>query len=202
MTEQASSLRGFLVVSIEEGVQLGTLSTIQVDPDRRGIVGFVYRPRRRGDDRFVSLDHVRTVGKDVLLIDREDSVMTPTKETPAPGRSVTDLQGVRVTADDGTHLGTLVDLEFSEQDWRISALTLAEDKRLPIDADAVNLGDDVIVPAAAKAQVESTAEEKHGFLSRILGKESVDDTKAALRRALGRDGAASEGKADTKDGDP
>lgn len=202
MTEQASMLRGFLVVAVEEGAQLGTVSAIQVDPSRRGIVGFVYRTRWLGsEEQFVPIENVRTVGRDVLLVDREASVVAPARESPIPGRSVMDLQGVRVTADDGAHLGTLVDLEFSEGDWRISALTLADEKRLSIEPDAVNLGDDVIVPAAAKANVESTAEEKPGFLSRIFGKESVDETKAALRRALGRHKAASEEQTAVQDGE-
>ena len=185
--EYASELRGFPVVSSDEGAVLGTLSTIYINAADRRVAALGYRTRwLRGEEFFVPISDVRKIGRDVVLIASETSAEKITNGVPEPpGRSLKDLQGVWVTTMDGRQLGTLVDVEFTE-DWWISELSLAEDKAISVDAREIKIGDQIIVPAEYADRVRATRETEPGFLRRVFGGESRDDTKRALRRALRR----------------
>lgn len=185
--EHASELRGFLVVARKEGAQLGHLSAIYVDPVQKRIAALTFRKRwLGGGEYFVPIDAVQTLGRDVVLISSENEVTKIGDGKRPPGRSLKDLQGTWVTTANGKHLGTLVDLDFNT-DWNISDLSLADDRELPIELDALQIGDEIIVPAEYADRVRSNSEAKPGFLRQLFGSESVDETKRTLKRALSRE---------------
>jgi len=188
MFDRSSDLRGLLVVSKKEGAQLGIVSGIQLDTATKHIAAFRYRRRKRfgGDEFFVPVDAVDSIGRDVVMISSEELASKQTEAARAPGRSLKDLQGVWVTSLDGRHVGALVDVEFDPDDWGITELILAEDKRLPVDRDEIEIGDEILVPIAYRERVEEVGEEKPGFLRRAFGGEAIEDMKKALGRALKR----------------
>jgi sporulation protein YlmC with PRC-barrel domain len=182
MTEHATDLRGFMTIAADDGTIVGRLHAVYVEPQTRKAAAIVCRTGRIGGDKLVvDVDHIQKIGEDVVLIDQASSARDLDGRSP-PGRSVKDLQGTRVTTDDGVLLGTLVDLDFAS-DWRVCEIALAEDKTLSVDSDDIRIADEVIVPKRYQEAVRSTASDK-GVLRRILGGEAVDDTRMALRRAL------------------
>ena len=187
MFEHASDLRGFLVVATEEGAQAGVLSSVQVDVKGKCMAGLVYRTRRvAGERRFVAVDQIQSLGRDVALISSETSTRLVTAENPAPGRSLRELQGAWVATMEGEHLGTLLDLDFSRSDWSIKELILADHKRLPVEAREIKIADEVLVPASYAQRVEPEGEEKPGLLERALGSDTVDHIRGALQRSAAR----------------
>lgn len=194
MLEHASDIRGILVVSAKEGAQLGTVSEVHIDPQTKHVVAFSYRTRRIGGDRYyVPVEDVDRVGRDVLLIASEEAVVHQTNGEHAPGRSLEDLQGMRVTTMDGKHLGELADIDISYADWSIGALVLSDARRLPVEVADIRVGDDVLVPADSAGRLVEPAE-KSGFFRRTLGKETVESTGRAVKRALARPATESQRK--------
>jgi hypothetical protein len=119
----------------------------------------------------------------VALISTENVVHEITDDEQPPGRSLKDLQGAWVTSMNGHHLGTLVDFDFGE-DCRITNVILADDRELPVNADEIHIGDDLLVPVAYADRVkESPQPTDRGFLRKIFGGESIESTKRTIRRA-------------------
>lgn len=194
MFDRSSDLRGLLVVSLEEGALQGIVSGIHVDTNSKRVAAFRYRRRKRigTEEFFVPVSGVKSIGQDVILISSEAVAKKLTEDTPAPGRSLQELQGTWVTTLDGNHLGTLVDVEFLPKGWVITELILAEDQRLPVDRDEIKIGDEILVPVAYRELVKDMGDEKPGFLRRAFGGEALEDIKKALRRALKRKSGAEE----------
>jgi sporulation protein YlmC with PRC-barrel domain len=187
MFDRSTDLRDLLVVAGEEGALLGIVSGMQIDTEAKRVAAFTFRRRKRvgTEELFVPVGEVESVGRDVVTISREAAAIKKS-DAALLGRSLKELQGAWVTALDGNHVGTLVDVEFTTTDWAITELILADDKKLPIDRDEVQIGDEILVPIEYRERVEDVGVEKRGFLHRVLGGEALDDMKQALRRALRR----------------
>lgn len=182
--EHASELRGLLVVALEEGAVLGNLSSLYVDPETKRVSALTWRTARVGGDRFYApMSAVKIVGSDVVIVTTKSAGEKITPDLPA-GKSLSELQGVRVTTTEGKHLGTLVDLDFTPPDWNITTLILAEDKELAVDGADIKMADEIIVPSEYAAKVVSTKEEGPGFLQRTFGKEALEETKETIKRVL------------------
>jgi sporulation protein YlmC with PRC-barrel domain len=188
MLDRGSEMRGFLVVSRKEGAQQGIVSGLHIDPGTKRGAAFRYRRRKRigTDEYFVPVEQVESVGRDVVTITSEEVATKCSEHAPAPGRSLKDLQGAWVTTMDGNHLGTLVDLEFESTQWGITDLFLADDKRLPVRRDEIEIGDEILVPVGYRELVTDVDEGTPGFLRRAFGREALEDVKRALGRALRR----------------
>ena len=187
MIERASELQGLLVVTREEGALLGSLCDVSVDTQAKRIAAFGHRHHRVGGaDAFVPVSRILSLGRDLVLVSTEEAVSKVTKATPLPGKSLKDLRGVWVTAMDGRHLGTLLDVEFSPEDWGITQLYLADDKLLAVDCHQIEIGDEILVPTEYAHLIEDLKEAKPGLLERALGREVVEDTRKILKRALGK----------------
>ena len=187
MFEHASELRGFLVVAREEGAALGSLSAVQIDPQSKCVVAIAYKTRRvGGDEYFVSIDNIEKLGRDVVIVSNEQAATRVSETTPAPGRALRDLLGMRVTAMNGSFLGALVDIDFSPNDWVIRELVLAEDKHLPVVANEIEIGDEILVPSTYVERLQASTTPKEGFLRRTVGSEWLEGTKNAIKRALRR----------------
>lgn len=193
MIETASDLQGVLVVAREEGAQLGTVSGVHVDPDKKAISAVVFRARGfGGKSYFVPTSEIQLVGRDVVLISTEKAAKPAGDGNEIPGKSLKDLQGCWVTTFEGTHVGTLVDIDFSPRDWSFSEITLAEDKHLPIVPGEIKMGDEILVPPAYLDKVLDSSKEKAGVLGRVLGKETVEDMKNTIKRVMKRSGQTSD----------
>jgi sporulation protein YlmC with PRC-barrel domain len=188
MLDRGSEMRGFLVVSRKEGDQQGIVSGLHIDTGTKRVAAYRYRRRKRigTDEYFVPVEQVESVGRDVVTITSEEVATKCSEHAPAPGRSLKDLQGAWVTTMDGNHLGTLVDLEFESTQWGITDLFLADDKRLPVRRDEIEIGDEILVPVGYRELVTDVDEGTPGFLRRAFGREALEDVKRALGRALRR----------------
>ena len=189
--EGVADVRGQDVVSIEEGLRVGTVSGIYIDVASRQLAGIGVRRAKSGEDGFVAMKGIRLLGADVALIHAAADVTEPSEEPLGP--SLKQLQGLRVTTLDGNYLGALVDLDVSGSDWRISELRLADRKRVTVDADEITIGrDEILVPSACVERVEVVEPQNNGVLGRWLGRETIEDISTAIRRVLKKGPAESE----------
>lgn len=188
MTEHASNLKGFWVVSREEGANLGTLTSIHFDPTEKAVSAFCFRGRRHGTgDYFVPVSEVQLVGRDIILISSMEVRTKIEAKVKPPGMRLNELQGRWVTSMEGKHLGTLVDIDFSQSDWKISQLTFTDKRQLPVNADEIVIGDEILVPVEAASRIIAAKKGAPGFIERTFGEEFVGNTRNALKRAMGRE---------------
>jgi sporulation protein YlmC with PRC-barrel domain len=183
--ELLSELRGLLVIAREEGANLGVVSGIYFDPEAAKI-SCLTLGRRKGKSRVVDATDVISFGRDVVMVSSEVGVKTVEEAGEPRGRSLKDLQGLWVTTHGGERLGTLVDVDVGGEDWSISEIRLADDKRLPVVAGEIVIGrDEILVPKEYAGRVTAD-HEKPGFIGRLFGREAVEDAGSAIRRALKR----------------
>jgi sporulation protein YlmC with PRC-barrel domain len=185
MLDRASETCDLMVITAEEGAQLGFVSDVFIDTQTRCVAAFGTRRRRiGGGEYFVAASEVRLVGRDVLLVSNVRAMTRVTGATEPPGRSLTDLRGTWVTTMDGVHLGTLADVEFAAGDWGVSELILADDRRLPVDRAEIRIADEILVPVEYAERLEKRKESRPGLLARVFRREVVDDTREVVRRTL------------------
>lgn len=187
MLESIAELRGIWVTDLERGCLLGTVSGMTVDPSNGEVAGLIYRTRKGPKQKFfVPRAQIDKIGRDVVFL-KSDTGQAIEHIEDAPGVSLKELQGQWVTTMDGKHLGTLVDIDFSPSDWKISELELSQDKRLGVDASAIKIGDEILVPAEYADHLKDMPQERYGAMGRILGAERIDDLRKAMEKALRRD---------------
>lgn len=185
--KEISELRGVIVVSRAEGAILGSVSQIFVNPRSRKISALSFKKRIGGKETIVEQKNVELIGRDVVLISKEEAAQPLSPQSIAGLRSIKELQGTWVTTVEGLHLGTLVDLDVDETEWTVTELRLADGKMLPIaDVKQLTIGpDQVMVPADhADKVVRPTKDAQNGFLGRVFGSESIDEVKRTISRTL------------------
>lgn len=184
--DMLSTLRGLLVISREEGANLGVVSRIYLDTQDRRILGLALSSRfGRKSTRFVPSKDIVAIGRDVVSVSAESAVQKSESGQKPPGRSLKDLQGMWVTTEGGTRLGHLVDIDFSTDDWSISELRLTENKTLRVDPNAINIGqDEIIVPKDYSDRLTTSASKAPGFLARFFGSESVEEAQQTIQRSV------------------
>jgi hypothetical protein len=92
LIERVSDLKKFLVIAREEGIQLGTVSSLYVNPETRTLAAIAFRARTGGPEFFVRTEEVLGLGHDVLTIPSK-STARPIPELPKLWRNTRDLQG-------------------------------------------------------------------------------------------------------------
>jgi sporulation protein YlmC with PRC-barrel domain len=183
-----TELKGVWLISHEEGAIVGKVSGITIDHEKKAVMALAFKPTKGGPDGFVLTEKIERVGRDVILVrSEEDAVL----EKEIPGRDLKALQGCWITTMDGNHVGTLVDLDFTS-DWQISELELEDNKRLPVVAAEIKLGDEVLVPADYADKVKDGPEEKYGAFGRLIGSDRIDDMRDTIKKVLSRKPKADE----------
>jgi sporulation protein YlmC with PRC-barrel domain len=135
MNDHICDLHGMQVISLSEGAILGTVSAIHVDPRRKRLAGIAFRGNLRSEHGFASSDIVRQIGRDVISISSEDDAVVDGVGTREHAVNIEDLKGTWVTTLNGRHLGSLVDFDFSPENWDITHLILTGGRRLRVETD-------------------------------------------------------------------
>ena len=183
--EHVTNIMGFLVVAHEEGLQLGNVHRIFIDPEVGRIASLTFRPGTLAKLDFVNAENIERIGQDVVLITGKKAVRDFTDKTTPPGRDLKELLGTWVTTLDGEHLGTLVDLDVSPDTWEITDLWLSDGGRLKVQVADLKIGkDEILVPVEYAKKVVRETTPRSGVLSRMLGSTTIDDLAASIRRAL------------------
>lgn len=187
MADHASDLKGLVVMSREEGARLGTVLEILIDTQAKRLAGLTFRTRPiGGEERYVPIKEIQIIGRDMVLVSGEQAAIAVVDSTKSGTKSLKDLQGCAVVTTEGSRLGTLVDLDFDRSDWSISELMLAEERHLAVKPQDLALDDDIIIPAALAARVQSSAAPKTGLLGRAFGAQAIQDAREIIARALRR----------------
>ena len=111
MTDRFTAARGRKVISRASAEELGTVSHLVVDVERRRIAGVVVGKRRRA--RLVDWADVTGFGPDAVLITDEQSLREPSGDADrAAARGHLELLGRGAMSDLGSELGKIDDVIF------------------------------------------------------------------------------------------
>lgn len=185
--DRAMELRGALIVSLEEGCQVGNVEKVFVDLQGKKLAGLqvqLGRPNGKSS-AFIAGEDIRMVGRDVVLVSSENAVV-PVPET-APGTDLRLLRGLWVTTIEGRHLGTLVDVKIGPSTTTISGLELSRGNSLPVEPSEITIGDDeIIVPADYATRMKRIRKRgvNGGMLSRAFDSEATEELAHAISRVV------------------
>jgi sporulation protein YlmC with PRC-barrel domain len=162
---KASALKGLPVLSINDGVRLGIIDELLVDPKERQVGALAVGDA--GQTRLIPFEQVKHVGDDAVTVESTQVAQEPSAQHPlAQLPTLSSLLKLHVVDVTGTRQGDLGELEINPQDGRISALVVHQGgvfgvggRRLTVPVgDLRSLGPQVVmieVPAAPEAPQSS-----------------------------------------------
>ena len=156
---------------------MGKIFDIYIEKQANQIKGISFKTGllRIEKESFVSIENIRKMGKDVVIITNE-AAATPLPEE-LEGSSLKALKGFKITTHDGKHLGEFSDLNVTMENGKISEIILSGNKILDIKVEDITIGADVImVPADYAAHVKDIEQQKAGLLTRMFAIATVSET--------------------------
>jgi len=179
MQRQLQQIRGMHVVSLAEGRILGVVQKVFVNSTRKKVSGLTVRGAGLGSaEGWVDVRDVTQVGEDVVFVSRAASC----KAKMPVGRSLRDMMGMPVTTRRGKIIGSLVDVEVDDG-WKLSELSLSDRRVVPVGKQAVFGQDTIILGAGAEQKIRRLPRNRPGILSRIFGREMVEEAADVIARA-------------------
>lgn len=119
----STEVLGKPVISLEGGVQLGTVDDLLFSENQSHILGFSVKPGMFTDSFVVLFSEISAFGPDALVARQARSVQ------PAAGTAAVEpqpaIRGKRVMTRNGRDLGEVTDLHFDEQSGEILGYELA-----------------------------------------------------------------------------
>jgi sporulation protein YlmC with PRC-barrel domain len=197
MTEHASEIRGYDIVTEKEGARLGHVSQVFLDPGEKKVSGLTFKPTMLSHESWVDATDITLIGRDVILIKAEEKAKSLAGDAPwVHGRSLKDLQGIAVVTKAGEQLGKLKDLEVQGEQWAISELTLSDARRLPIERDDLCIGpDQIILPEGYADRVTQADASEPSFLGRVFSADTAHEITETVKRTFNRrEDSAKEGQ--------
>lgn len=164
------------IVSLAEGMQIGSVRSLVVDPAKMEVAALIID--QRGwfrDQKIIPYAKVKSVGNDAVTIDQSSNVQKPISlpELLKLIKERANPVGTRVIAENGTVIGTVDEFYVDEATGKITGLevsgklleSLYKGKAvLPIDS-VITIGSDVIV---VTNDAESTLQKIDGGLQETI----------------------------------
>ena len=111
MSDSFKSAEGRKVISRATAQDMGALSHLLVDTERRTVGALIVGKGRKA--QLVDWDHVTGFGPDAVMVAEEAAMRAPADDRERKGVSgALDLVGKRALSDTGTELGTVDDVDF------------------------------------------------------------------------------------------
>ena len=180
MFRQLQDIRGMQVVALAEGKIMGSVQKIYINPSKKRVSGMSVRESGfGGQESWVSVGDIKQVGENVIFVSRASAC----KAKSPVGRSLKDMLGMQVATKGGKILGSLVDVEISE-DWKLVEISLSEKRMIELDPRQTVFGQDaILLKADAESAIRKEPRDKTGFLARVFGIEAVEETAGIISRA-------------------
>jgi sporulation protein YlmC with PRC-barrel domain len=117
----AHSLIGRAVVSVADGVKIGTVADLAIDAGERRVFGLVVTGG--GRRLLVPFVGIRAIGADAITVEDAAGIAEPAGDGPGHAlRHLTELTGLPVVSGDGVVLGRVGELELDGASGRVEAL--------------------------------------------------------------------------------
>jgi sporulation protein YlmC with PRC-barrel domain len=158
VTMKAKAIKGFPVVSLEDGSLLGKVQELLVDPLEKKVEALLIGEKGflKGRTQFISYGRVRNIGKDVITAEPEKQLTTTDDHTRLENLKKNSFLGNSVISQDGDYLARVQDYTFNTRTGIIESLLLYDcRKELYVEEEAslgmegvLNLGRDYVIVRA------------------------------------------------------
>ncbi len=118
----SSDVIGKPVITLDEGVRLGSVEDLLLDESQSRLLGFLVKPGMLAEPLIVNFSDIEAFGPDALI---SRSPSDASHAATMPVNQQANMQGKRVVTRDGRNLGTVRDLYFDEQSGEILGYELA-----------------------------------------------------------------------------
>jgi len=152
---RAKIMRGFPVVSLEDGSMIGKVQELLVDPAEKKVEALLIGEKGflKGRSQFIPYNRVNNIGKDVITVEPEKQPVTADAHAQMETLKKYSFLGNNIITQDGDYLARVQDYTFNPQTGKIESLLLYDFKEeikggaetfLHIEG-VLNLGRDYII---------------------------------------------------------
>jgi len=116
------------IVSLEEGIQIGTVKGLVIDSMKMEVCAIVLEQRRwLREQRIIPYSKIRSVGNDAITIDQSSNAQKPFNfpEILKLIKEKSDPIGTKVVAENGTILGIVDEYYIDESTGKITSLEIS-----------------------------------------------------------------------------
>lgn len=155
MTMKAKAIKGFPVVSLEDGSLLGKVQELLADPQEKKVEALLIGEKGflKGRTQFISYGRIKNIGRDVITAGPEKQLTTADDHTRLENLKKDSFLGNSVISQDGDYLARVQDYTFDTRTGIIESLLLFDcRKELNIEAETslgmegvLNLGRDYVI---------------------------------------------------------
>jgi uncharacterized protein YrrD len=146
------------VIATTSGQQLGEVDQLLFEPGQHALYGMVIKARDGGPSLLLQREQIRSIGKDAITVEREESTERFDANSTAQHLANTGghLGGLEVMTEDGEKLGKVDNVMLNEDgtvaSYQISSGPLGlGGKRDILPSEVVTAGADaIIIPGEAK----------------------------------------------------
>jgi sporulation protein YlmC with PRC-barrel domain len=161
---RASELIGQPVVTLDGATTIGEVRDVLFDPERSRVVGFTLRGRGLLSSPLMGIlpgDWVRSIGRDAIMIESEDSVVRDRDGMQAAVGDQQEIIGKEVVTDAGKSLGTVSDIVLEVEGPAAHVVGYELDRSggqqwiVPISGAVPVSGEALVLPADAERDAVS-----------------------------------------------
>jgi uncharacterized protein YrrD len=186
--EKENDIVNATVVSIEEGVVLGSIIDIFMDPASQRLCALAYRERILGKKFYIPSSAIYRVGEEIVFIETREVAVQMNEKNQPPGENVKTFQGKWVTTTQGDHIGHVADFDFDQSSWSLSGIIFSDGRHLPLEEMVPKFGnDEIIVPPSALDKIKSPPQDGAGLMAKLFGRETIDSISNIIQRSLKKD---------------
>ncbi len=152
---RAKIIKGFPVVSLEDGAMIGKVQELLVDPSEKKVEALLVGEKGflKGRTQFISYSRVNNIGKDVITVEPGRQLVTADVHAHLENLKKYSFLGNNVITQDGDYLARVQDYTFNPQTGKIENLLLYDfreelniEKEMFLSMEGVlNLGRDYII---------------------------------------------------------
>ncbi|HHU75953.1 MAG TPA: hypothetical protein GXZ24_03545 [Firmicutes bacterium] len=183
---KAKAIKGFPVVSLEDGSLLGKVQELLVDPLEKKVEALLIGEKGflKGRTQFIFYDRVKNIGRDVITAEADKQPTTQEDHTRLENLKKGSFLGNSIISQDGNYLARVQDYTFNTQTGSIEYLHLFDcrkefdiDEGTSLDMEGVlNLGRDYVIAQVnyeeylVKPEMEEKSHREDAGISREAGK--------------------------------
>lgn len=192
---KSRELIGMPVVSLEEGIKVGRVTGLVINPEEKAVTALVVeKGGLLREQKFVPFPQVHSVGTNAVTLNKSQSAAKGTSlpEILRLFKEKVSVIGSKVVAENGTVLGSVVEYRLDTSTGMITAVEIAPTKRSAflqgvkmLDSTFIRtIGKEIVVVGDAADTVLTTVEE--GLTKRASHSwEEVKDKSQKLGQTIG-----------------
>jgi len=160
--ESANRLEDHMVVTQKEGIMLGDVSNLYIDPASGKVTALEIRKGIWSEKKYVDVKDILFVGENIIFVNSEKSIISYENFDKNTFRNIDSLKGLEVTTLGGRKVGELDDVDISINNFSVCEISLNEKGSIPVKMDEITIGEDeILIPTEYESRLVPREEDKN-----------------------------------------